>query len=157
MQSITPEALATAAESGEGIAHLSPAQAWAAWKLAMPAERLQRPLARHVLVLLANVDRKASRAFQRAVASPDAMIAAAFDDRHPPYLRRPVQAELRRGMAECFPGLRPTGRDAAGNALYNLADLAAVLGTTEGEIIDHAEREGIADLITQGEEVTPIH
>ena len=156
MTTITPEALAAAAESGEGIAHLSPAQAWAAWKLAMPPARLLRPLARHVLVLLANIDRKARRAFRQAAVSPDAMIAAAFDDRHPPYLTRPVQAELRRGMAECFPGLRPTGRDADGNALYNLADLAEALGTTEGEITDHAEREGIAEGVTTGP-VTPIH
>ncbi|WP_445000022.1 hypothetical protein [Halomonas mongoliensis] len=156
MTTITPEALAAAAESGEGIAHLTPAQAWAACKLAMPPARLQRPLARHVLVLLSNIDRKARRAFQRAAASPEAMIEAAFDDRHPPYLTGPVQAELRRGMAECFPGLRPTGRDAAGNALYSLADLAEVLGTTEGEIIDHAEREGITEGITTGP-VTPIH
>ncbi len=156
MATITPEALAAAAESGEGIAHLTPAQAWAAWKLAMPPARLQSPLARHVLVLLANIDRKARRAFQRAAASPEAMIEAAFDDRHPPYLRLPVQADLRRGMAECFPGLRPTGRDAAGNALYHLADLAAALGTTESEIIDHAQREGMAEGITTVA-VTPIH
>ena len=156
MTTITPEALASAAERGESIAPLSPAQAWAAWKLAMPPARLQRPLARHTLVLLANIDRKAQRAFQRAAASPEAMIETAFDDRHPPYLRLPIQAELRRGMAECFPGLRPTGRDAAGNALFSLADLAEALGTTESEIIDHAEREGIAEGITTGP-VTPIH
>ncbi|MFG6178538.1 hypothetical protein ACGTN6_14970 [Halomonas sp. THAF12] len=156
MATITPETLAQAAEQGDGIAHLSPAQAWAAWKLDMPPARLQRPLARHTLLLLANIDRKARRAFQRAATTPDAMIGAAFDDRHPPYLRLPVQAELRHGMAECFPGLSPASRDADGNALYSLTDLATALGTTEAEIVDHAKHEGMADMITTGP-VRPIH
>ncbi|MGJ7458166.1 hypothetical protein [Halomonas sp. RA08-2] len=43
-EDISQDALEQAARAGAGVGCLSPTQAWAAWKLAIPVERLQRPL-----------------------------------------------------------------------------------------------------------------
>jgi len=63
MTTITRESLAKAAQEGTGIAHLSPGQAWAAHLLAMPPERLEKPLAPNITALLENVERMAARRF----------------------------------------------------------------------------------------------
>src|SRR5690554_4275454 len=49
---LTPRSLEQAAINGTGAAFLSPSQTWAAWKLAIPAERLQRPLSARVAAVL---------------------------------------------------------------------------------------------------------
>ena len=54
---LTPRSLEQAAINGTGAAFLSPAQAWAAWQLAIPAERLQRPLSARLAAVLDRVSR----------------------------------------------------------------------------------------------------
>lgn len=60
---ITREALAQAATNGQALNHLTAGQVWAAHKLCVPPERLQKPLASHIAALLDNVERKARREF----------------------------------------------------------------------------------------------
>ena len=85
MTTITRDSLAQAAQEGTGIAHLSPGQAWAAHRLAMPPERLEKPLAPHITELLESVERLAQRRFFGDVAPGDAeaMIHRAHDEDHP--------------------------------------------------------------------------
>ncbi|EWH03233.1 hypothetical protein [Halomonas sp. BC04] len=54
---LTKQALQQAASNGVGAGCLSPSQAWAAWKLAIPVERLQRPLPARVVAVLDRVSR----------------------------------------------------------------------------------------------------
>lgn len=93
---ITRDTLAHAAAHGRGIAHLTPGQAWAAHTLAMPPERLEKPLASHIAALLENVERLARRRFVEDVASDDAeaMILHAHDEDYPMFLRIPALETL---------------------------------------------------------------
>ena len=54
---LTPRSLEQAALSGVGVGCLSPSQSWAAWRLAIPVERLQRPLSARVAAVLNRVSR----------------------------------------------------------------------------------------------------
>ncbi|MBZ9568504.1 hypothetical protein [Modicisalibacter tunisiensis] len=147
MRTITRDSLAQAAQEGTGIAHLSPGQAWAAHHLAMPPERLEKPLAPHITELLESVERLAQRRFFGDVAPGDAeaMIHRAHDEDHPMFLRLPILETLREGMSEHFPDLKPAGYDDQGNPVYSLADLAEALGASEEDLLAHAEEAGFAD------------
>lgn len=46
------EELEQAARTGSGVAFLSPRQAWSAWRLAIPVERLQRPISARIAGIL---------------------------------------------------------------------------------------------------------
>ncbi len=54
---LTPRSLEQAAINGDGAGCLSPSQTWAAWRLAIPVERLQRPLSARVAAVLERVSR----------------------------------------------------------------------------------------------------
>lgn len=155
---ITREAIQQAASQGHGIGHLTPGQTWAAHRLAIPSERLQRPLAGHIAILLANTERVARERFFGGVqpGDTDEMIRRAHDDQHPPFLTHPLRETLSEGLAEHFPDLKPGGVDDDGNVVYRLADIAQALGVTEEELHREAERRGIADKI-QSTSVHPLH
>ncbi|AYF33628.1 MAG: hypothetical protein VYB20_13115 [Pseudomonadota bacterium] len=148
---ITRESLTQAATHGQPLDHLTAGQVWAAHKLAIPPERLQRPLASHIGILLENVERKARRHFFGGVerSDTDTMIARAYDEQHPPFLRLPILEVLRQGMDEHFPDLKPAGYDDQGQAVYALADIAQALDVPEDELLDHAEQQGMLDQIKQ--------
>ncbi|WP_081135489.1 hypothetical protein [Halomonas sp. BC2] len=143
---ITRESLNQAATHGQPLDHLTAGQVWAAHKLAIPPERLQRPLASHIGTLLESVERKAQRRFFGDVAPGDAeaMIHRAHDEDHPMFLRLPILETLREGMNELFPDLKPSGVDEEGRQLFNLADLAEALGASEEDLLAHAEEAGFA-------------
>lgn len=155
---ITREALNQAAVTGQPLSHLTAGQAWAAHKLCVPPERLQKPLASHIAALLDNVERKASREFFGGVTPNDAdeMISRAHDEQHPPFLRLPILETLKEGMDTFFPGLKPAGYDDSGEAVYALADLAHALEVSEAELLQHAEQRGLTDRI-QRQSVHRIH
>lgn len=152
---ITREALTQAATHGQPLDHLTAGQVWAAHKLCVPPERLQKPLASHIAALLDNVERKARREFFGGVTpnDTDAMISRTYDKQHPPFLRQPILETLREGMDTFFPGLKPAGYDDSGEAVYALADIAHALEVSDAELLQHAEQRGLADRI-QG---TPVH
>ncbi|MGC3873805.1 hypothetical protein ACPF7Z_11105 [Halomonas sp. GXIMD04776] len=155
---ITREALAQAARQGAGLAHLSPGQAWAAHDLGLSPESLQAPLSPHLAVLLERKECMARRAFFDPVAPDDAeaMIRQAHDETHPMFLRGPILETLREGMSELYPGLKPTGVNDDGQPLYNLANLAEVLGASEDDLLDMADEKGIRDSLHTGT-VNPLH
>lgn len=144
---ITREALAKAATTGQPLDHLTAGQVWAAHKLYVPPERLQKPLASHITALLDNVERKARRKFFGGVEhnDTDVMISHAYDKQHPPFLRLPILETLKEGMDTFFPGLKPAGYDDSGEAVYALADLAHALEVSEADLVDHAEQRGLTD------------
>lgn len=148
---ITREALAHAATTGQALSHLTAGQVWAAHKLAVPPERLQAPLTHHITLLLASIEQEARDAFFGGVAPNDAdeMISRAYDEQHPPFLRLPILETLREGFNEHFPELKPTGYDDQGQAVYALADIAQALDVPEDELLDHAEQRGMLDQIKQ--------
>lgn len=148
---ITRESLTRAATNGQPLDHLTAGQVWAAHKLAIPPERLQRPLASHIGILLENVERKARRAFFGGVehGDVDKMIARSHDEQHPPFLRLPILETLREGLNEHFPDLKPAGYDDEGQPVYALADIAQALDVPEDELLDHAEQRGMLDQIQQ--------
>ncbi|HDZ49285.1 hypothetical protein LCGC14_0185210 [marine sediment metagenome] len=154
---ITREALAQAATNGQALSHLTAGQAWAAHKLCVPPERLQKPLASHIGALLDNVERKARREFFGGVKpnDTDAMISRAYDQQQPPFLRLPILETLKEGMDTFFPGLKPAGYD-SGEAVYALADLAHALEVSEAELLQHAEQRGLTGRI-QRQTVHRIH
>lgn len=157
MTTITRHKLAQAAQEGVGIAHLTPGQAWAAWKVEIPPERLEKPLASHIAILLESVEQKARRLFfDVAPNDVEAMISAAYDEQHPMFLRGPILETLREGMDEFFPSLKPCGVDDEGNAAYRLTDIAEALGATEEELLSHAEEKGLTDKLRTGS-VNPLH
>ncbi|MDZ7852333.1 MAG: hypothetical protein U5L98_06705 [Halomonas sp.] len=157
MTTITRDTLAQAAQEGTGIAHLSPGQAWAAHRLAMPPERLEKPLAPHIAALLENVERMAHRRFFDDVAPDDAeaMIHRAYDEDHPMFLRGPLLETLREGMVEFMPGLTPSGVNDKGEAVYRLTDIAAALDVTEDELLARAEAMGLKDRLSTT--IHPLH
>ena len=146
---ITRESLTQAAATGQALNHLTAGQVWAAHKLCVPPERLQKPLASHIGTLLENVERKARALFFGGVerSDTDTMIARAYDEQHPPFLRLPILETLREGMSEHFPDLKPVGYDDQGNPVYSLADIAQALDVPEDELLDHAEQRGMLDQI----------
>lgn len=156
---ITREALAQAATNGQALSHLTAGQVWAANKLCVPPERLQKPLASHIAALLDNVERKARREFFGGVEhnDTDAMIARAYDEQHPPFLRLPILETLREGFSEHFPALKPAGYDDSGEAVYALADLAHALEVSEAELLQHAEQRGLTDRIQRTPAPHRIH
>lgn len=131
---ITREALTQAAVTGQALSHLTAGQVWAAHKLAVPPERLQAPLTRHITLLLASIEQEARDAFFGGITpnDTDEMISRAYDKQHPPFLRLPILETLREGMDTFFPGLKPTGYDDSGEAVYALADIAHALEVSEG-------------------------
>lgn len=149
---ITREAIEQAASQGHGIGHLTPGQTWAAHRLAIPSERLQKPLASHIATLLANIERIARGRFFGGVQSGDteAMVAAAYDERHPMYLRRPILETLQVGLEKLFPELKPTGVDRDGNAVFNTADLAQAFGVPEETLLAEIGRRGWTDKLGTG-------
>jgi hypothetical protein len=156
---ITRESLTQAATHGQPLDHLTAGQVWAAHKLAIPPERLQRPLASHIGTLLENVERKARRHFFEGVerGDTDTMIARAYDEQHPPFLRLPILETLREGMSEHFPDLKPAGYDDQGQAVYALADIAQALEVSEAELLRHAEQRGLTDRIQRTQAPHRIH
>ena len=155
---ITIEALAQAAREGTGIAHLTPAQAWAAHHLNLALEHLEQPMAYHIEILLASQDQHARKAFFESAEKDDAeaMIAAAYDERHPMYLRQQILDVLQEGFEEFCPGLKPTGVDSEGNAMFSTADLAKALDIPEEELLADIERRGWSDRLGT-KAVHPIH
>lgn len=155
MTTITRDTLAQAAQEGTGIAHLSPGQAWAAHRLAIPPERLENPLAPHITALLENVERMAARQFFDSADRDDAesIIRVAHDEAHPMFLRAPLLETLRQGTVECLPGLTPSGVNDEGEPVYRLADIAAALDVPEGELLARAEAMGLKDRMEAG----PVH
>lgn len=156
---ITREALAQAATNGEALSHLTAGQVWAAHKLCVPPERLQKPLASHIASLLDNVERKARREFFGGVTTNDTdeMISRAYDQQHPPFLRLPILETLKEGMDTFFPALKPAGYDDNGEAVYALADLAHALEVSEAELLQHAEQRGLTDRIQRTPAPHRIH
>ncbi|MGP9629222.1 hypothetical protein ACT3TA_07255 [Halomonas sp. AOP42-C1-46] len=156
---ITREALTQAAVTGQALSHLTAGQVWAAHKLCVPPERLQKPLASHIAALLDNVERKARREFFGGVTpdDTDAMISRAYDQQHPLFLRLPILETLREGMNEHFPDLKPAGYDDQGQAVYALADIAQALDVPEDELLDHAEKQGMLDQIKQTPATHRVH
>lgn len=146
---ITREALAQAATTGQALSHLTAGQAWAAHKLAVPPERLQAPLTHHITLLLASIEQEARDAFLGGVKpnDTDEMISRAYDEQYPPFLRQPILETLREGMDTFFPGLKPAGYDDSGEVVYALADLANALEVGEDELLQHAEQRGLTDQI----------
>lgn len=159
MTIITRDSLAQAAQEGTGIAHLSPGQAWAAHRLAMPPERLEKPLAPHIAALLENVERMAARQFFASADRDDAesIIRVAHDEDHPMFLRAPMLEEMRQGMVECLPGLTPSGVNDKGEPVYRLADIAAALDVPEEELLARAEAMGMKDQLSTTPQVHPLH
>jgi len=155
---ITREALTQAATTGQPLDHLTAGQVWAAHKLCVPPERLQKPLASHIAALLDNVERKARREFFGSVIpdDTDAMISRAYNKQHPPFLRLPILEILKEGMDTFFPGLKPAGYDDSGEAVYALADIAHALEVSEAELLQHADQRGLTDRI-QCQTVHRIH
>ena len=159
MMTITRDTLTQAAQEGTGIAHLSPGQAWAAHHLAIPPERLEKPLAPHIAVLLDSIEQKERRAFFGSISHPDdaeGMIQAAYDEQHPMFLRGPILEILREGMSEFFPGLKPCGVDNEGDAAYRLSDIAEALGASEEDLLTHAEAMGFTDQL-RTDPPKPLH
>ena len=156
---ITREALTQAAATGQALSHLTAGQVWAAHKLCVPPERLQKPLASHIAALLDNVERKARREFFGGMTpnDTDEMISRAYDQTHPPFLRQPILEALREGMDTFFPGLKPAGYDDSGEAVYALADIAHALEVSEAELLQHAEQRGITDRIQRTPAPHRIH
>ena len=150
MTTITRDSLALDAQEGIGIAHLSPGQAWAAHRLAVPPERLEKPLAPHIAALLENVERMAARQFFASADRDNAesIFRAAHDEEHPMFLRLPMLETLRQGMVECLPGLTPSGVNDKGEAVYRLADIAAALNVPEEELLARAEAIGMKDRLS---------
>ncbi|RUR27319.1 hypothetical protein ELY33_15575 [Vreelandella andesensis] len=144
---ITRESLTQAANSGQPLDHLTAGQTWAAHTLCVPPERLQKPLASHIAALLDSVERKARREFFGGIerGDTDAMVARAYDEQHPPFLRLPILETLREGMNEHFPELKPAGYNDQGQPVYALADIAQALDTSEDELLEHAEQRGMLD------------
>lgn len=153
---ITQQALAQAAEQGEGIAHLLPHQTHTLHLLGVPASAIASPLTPEQETALAHVHGLNVEEFKRACPTPEAMIEAAYDERHPPYLRLPVQHKLAEGMRHCFPDLKPAGVDSQGRGVYRLSDLANALGASEDELHDLAEQHGMQNTLNDSD-VTPIH
>lgn len=158
MNDFTRDELSQAAYEGTGWDHLTPGQAWAADALDLPLARLKVPLAPSIAVLLQRTEDIARRAFFDPIGPEDAeaMIQAAYDEDHPMFLRRPIMETLREGFNEFFPGLKPSGVDENGNQLFNLADLAVALETSEEELQAHAEEAGFADQL-RTEKPNPLH
>jgi hypothetical protein len=156
---ITREALAQAATTGQALDHLTAGQAWAAHKLAVPPERLQAPLTHHITLLLASIEQEARDAFFGGMTpnDTDAMIARAYDEQHPPFLRLPILETLREGMNEHFPDLKPAGYDDSGEAVYALADIANALEVSEAELLQHAKQRGLTDRIQRTPAPHRIH
>lgn len=144
---ITRESLNQAATHGQPLDHLTAGQVWAAHKLAMPPERLEKPLAPHIALLLQEAADKASRSFHLVYPNSAAMISAAYDDRHPMFLRRPVQEVISASLSETFPGLRPTGVNEDGTEFYSLAGLAKALRTSEEALLELAMGQAIEEEI----------
>lgn len=155
---ITREALTQAAVTGQALSHLTAGQVWAAHKLAVPPERLQAPLTRHITLLLASIEQEARDAFFGGITpnDTDAMISRAYDQQHPPFLRLPILETLREGFNEHFPELKPTGYDDQGEPVYSLADIAHALEVSEAELLQHADQRGLTDRI-QRQTVHRIH
>ncbi|MBW6390208.1 hypothetical protein [Billgrantia antri] len=159
MTTITRNSLAQAAQEGTGIAHLSPGQAWAAHRLAMPPERLEKPLAPHIAALLENVERVAARKFFASTDRDDteSIIRVAHDEAQPMFLRAPILQTLRQGMVECLPDLTPSGVNDKGEPVYRLAKIAAALDVPEEELLARAEAMGLKDKLSTTPHVHPLH
>lgn len=159
MTIITRDSLAQAAQEGTGIGHLSPGQAWAAHRLAMPPERLEKPLAPHIAALLENIERKVTREFFASADRDDvdSIIRVAHDEDQPMFLRAPMLKEMRQGMVECLPGLTPSGVNDKGEPVYRLADIAAALDVPEEELLARAEAMGLKDQLSTTPQVHPLH
>jgi len=153
---ITQQALTQAVEQGEGIAHLLPHQAHTLHLLGVAASAIASPLTPEQETALAHVHRLNVEEFKRACPTPEAMIQAAYDERHPPYLRLPVQHDLAEGLHHCFPDLKPAGVDSKGRGVYRLSDLAQALGTSEDELHGMAEQHKMQNTI-DASDVNPIH
>lgn len=156
---INHDAIKQAATTGQALSHLTAGQVWAAHKLDMPPERLQAPLTRHTTLLLAITEQEARDAFFGGVVpnDTDAMIARAYDEQHPPFLRLPILETLREGMATFFPDLKTAGYNDNGDAVYALADLAHALGVSEAELMQQAEQRGLTDRIQRTPAPHRIH
>lgn len=153
---ITREAIEKAAASGEGLAHLTPGQAWAAHSKGVDPSKLEFPLPGSIKVLLDFHSRKVEKAFRRAATTKEEMINLAYDEAYPAWLRNPLKDILSEGLRKHFPGLRPTAVDDRGSPVYSTADLAEAFGVPEEDLFDYAEREGLTDCIYNGP-TNPIH
>lgn len=68
---LSQRGLEQAARTGTGVAFLSPAKAWAAWKLAIPVERLQRPLSPSIAATLNAVSQIEVTRLRRPSRTPE--------------------------------------------------------------------------------------
>lgn len=144
-----------ASQRGEGLAHLSAGQVYAAVTLAMTPEQLQRPLAAHIQLLLSKVEREARDRFYSDVAEGDAdeIIRRTFDPNMPAFCRAPMRHMLDEEMERHFPNLKPDGVNDKGEHVFSLTNIARNLGTTEEALLDMAEEKDVTDQLGTG----PIH
>ncbi|MBP5979070.1 MAG: hypothetical protein KA748_02590 [Halomonas sp.] len=144
---INHDTIKQAAESGTGLDHLTPGQVWAAYKASVNPKHLRQPIRHSMILLLASLEQKARQAFFGGVGSGDTdeMIARAYDEQHPMFLRAPILETLQEGMETFFPNLKATAVDDDGSAVYRLDHIAKALGASEEELLALAKEKGIED------------
>lgn len=152
---INHETIKQAAESGTGLDHLTPGQAWAAYEANVKPKHLRQPMRHSMVLLLASVEQKARQTFFGGVerGDTDEMIYRAYDEQHPMFLRAPILETLQEGMEKFFPDLKATAVDDDGNAVYRLDQLATALGASEEDLLTLAKEKGIEDRL----QAKPIH
>lgn len=152
---INHDTIKQAAESGTGLDHLTPGQAWAAHEASVNPKHLHQPMRHSMILLLASVEQKARQAFFGGVerGDTDEMISRAYDEQHPMFLRAPILETLQEGMEKFFPDLKATAVDDEGKAVYRLDHIAKALGATEDELLALAEEKGVDNRL----QTKPIH
>lgn len=153
MNTINPNGLSAAASRGKGYHHLTPAQTWNAHFYSITPEQLTDPLPASLIIVFGLAEQE-----QRSAITPtelSAMLNAALDETRPPYIRLPVLKQLRRNVTSYILGLAPPGIGFEAYQSLALADVARVLGITEGELLAIAEQTGTADRLHDAIGVTP--
>lgn len=148
------EKLAEMAEVGGAIDGMTPGQTWAINDLVeqgvclndMVSDEQQEYFNR----LISETEEGARDKFERDISDlddPSAIVNSAYDESKPAFLRLSLQQAMRETFDEQFPGLRPSGVDDEGGEVYLLSDIAESLGANEQDLLDHAEKAGIADQV----------
>ncbi|MGE6780688.1 hypothetical protein ACQKFL_23915 [Vreelandella titanicae] len=152
---INHDTIKQAAESGAGLDHLTPGQAWSAYKANVKPKHLRQPMRRSMVLLLASVEQKARQAFFGGVehGDTDEMIYRAYDEQHPMFLRGPILETLQEGMNKFFPDLKASAVDDDGNTVYRLDHLAKALGASEEELLALAKEKGMENRL----QTKPVH
>lgn len=153
MAQLNPQELSNAAHSGEGYQHLTPAQTWNAHFYSFTPEQLTDPLPASLIIAFGLAEQEQRSAIELTELS--AMLITAFDETCPPYIRLPVVNELRREVTSYILRVAPPGIGFEAYQSLALADVARVLGITEGELLAIAEQTGTADRLHDAIGTTP--